>query len=287
MGAANAVLPPKSVLCMGFHAATFSLQDTPSRLGLAVFVLGFAVLGLFWFSATNLGKDGQDGKPAGKDAAGQTHGCPAPAPHAPRENRWRALFCDVLLQRRLYRESPLRWAVHACIFFPFLFRCAWGMLGLLGSLWAPASAWPWLLLNKDWGPTAVLYDLSGLVLLAGLAAAAALWRREKKAAANAPRHDWPALWLLLAITLTGFVLEGMRIALTGLPVGSSWAFAGYALAQVFAAASPSFLARIYGWGWYVHAVVTALTVAYIPFSQLRHIFTSPLFLLVQTLRGRR
>ena len=290
VGAANAVLPPKSVLCMGCHAATFSVQDTPSRLGLAVFLLGFAVLGLFWLSTTNLGKGeakavAADAK-TGDAAAGQTHGCAAPAPHAPAQNRWRAFFGDVFLQGRLYREAPLRWAVHACIFFPFLFRCAWGLLGLLGSLWAPAAQWPWLLLNKDWGPTALLYDLSGLVLLAGLTTAAVLWRREKKTAANAPRHDWPALWLLLAITLTGFVLEGLRIALTGLPQGSAWAFAGYALAQVFAAASPSALARVYGWGWYAHAVITALTVAYIPFSQLRHIFTSPLYLLVQTLRGR-
>lgn len=60
----------------------------------------------------------------------------------------------------------------------------------------------------------------------------------------------------------------------------------YALAQVFAARVAVRPGRVYGWGWYAHAVITALTVAYIPFSQLRHIFTSPLYLLVQTLRGR-
>ena len=284
VGAANAILPPKSVLCMGCHAATFSVQDTPSQIGLGIFALAFAGLGLFWLSCANLG----DGSPqkGHAAAAGQSHGCPAPRHHAASECRWAALCCDVFLQRRLYRESPMRWAVHALIFFPFLFRFVWGLLGLSGSLLSPASQWPWLLLDKNWGFGAMLFDISGLALLLGLLLAAALWRREKSLAANTPRHDWAALYLLLGITLTGFVLEGMRIALAGMPEGSGYAFAGYALAQAFAPLGQAGLARIYGWGWYAHAALTALTVAYIPFSQLRHMVTAPLFLLVQTLRGR-
>lgn len=289
VGAADAVLPAKSVLCMGCHAGTFTVQDTPSRLGLGIFVLGFVTLMLFWFSTSNLGK----GSPApasdtqsSADGTGQTHGCPRPEHHGTRENRWLALLLDVLLQRRLYRESRTRWAIHALIFFPFLIRFSWGMLALLGSHQAAAMEWPWLMLAKDWAPTAFIYDVSGLALLAGLVWAALFWRREKLAAANAPRHDWPALWLLLAITVTGFVLEGMRIALTGMPDGSQWAFAGHALAGLFNLVTPAELARIYGWGWYAHAIVTAATVAYMPFSQLRHIVTTPVFMLVQTLRGR-
>jgi len=280
------LLPPKSVLCMGCHAATFSVQDTPGQIGLGIFVLVFAGMGLFWLSCANLGK-GSPQKPQTADAAtGQSHGCPTPHQHASAENRWAALCCDVFLQRRLYRESPLRWAVHALIFFPFLFRFVWGLLGLTGSLLSPAQEWPWLLLDKNWGAGAFLFDLSGLALLLGLLLAAVLWRREKSAAANAPRHDWLALYLLLGITLTGFVLEGMRIALTGMPEGSGCAFAGHVLALGLAPLGQATLARIYGWGWYAHAVLTALTVAYIPFSQLRHMFTAPLFLLVQTIRGR-
>ena len=286
VGAANAILPPKSVLCMGCHAATFSVQDTPGQTGLGVFVLAFAGLGLFWFSSANLGNDSPQ-KPQAADATpGQNHGCPAPHHHANAENRWVALGCDVFLQRRLYRESPMRWAVHALIFFPFLFRFVWGLLGLAGSLLSPAQEWPWLLLDKNWGMGAFLFDLSGLALLLGLLLAAVLWRREKRSAANAPCHDWLALYLLLGITLTGFVLEGMRIALTSMPEGSGYAFAGYTLALGFAPLGQAMLAHIYGWGWYTHAVLTALTVAYIPFSQLRHMFTAPLFLLVQTIRGR-
>ena len=289
VGAADAVLPAKSVLCMGCHAGTFTVQDTPNRIGLSIFVLGFVALVLFWFSTTNLGKgsltSGSDAQSTA-DGTGQTHGCPVPEHHGGGENRWLVLLFDVLLQRRLYRESRTRWCIHALIFFPFLIRFTWGMLALLGSHQAAGMEWPWLMLAKDWAPTAFIYDISGLALLAGLIWAALFWKKEKQAAANAPRHDWPALWLLLAITVTGFVLEGMRIALTGMPDGSQWAFAGYGLANLFAFMAPAELARIYGWGWYAHAVVTAATVAYMPFSQLRHIVTTPIFLLVQTLRGR-
>lgn len=289
VGAADAVLPAKSVLCMGCHAGTFTVQDTPSRLGLGIFVLGFAALMLFWFSTSNLGKGSLapvSDTQSSADGTGQTHGCPRPEHHGTSENRWLALLCDVLLQRRLYRESRTRWGIHALIFFPFLIRFSWGMLALLGSHQAAGTEWPWLMLAKDWAPTAFIYDVSGLALLVGLVWAALFWRKEKLAAANAPRHDWPALWLLLAITVTGFVLEGMRMALTGMPDGSEWAFAGHALASLFGFMSPAELARVYGWGWYAHAIVTAATVAYMPFSQLRHIVTTPVFLLVQTLRGK-
>lgn len=289
VGAADAVLPAKSVLCMGCHAGTFTVQDTPSRLGLGIFVLGFAALMLFWFSTSNLGKGSLTAASdthSSADGTGQTHGCPRPEHRGTSENRWLALLCDVLLQRRLYRESRTRWGIHALIFFPFLIRFSWGMLALLGSHQAAGTEWPWLMLAKDWAPTAFIYDVSGLALLAGLVWAALFWRKEKMAAANAPRHDWPALWLLLAITVTGFVLEGMRMALTGMPDGSEWAFAGHALAGLFGFMSPAELARVYGWGWYAHAIITAATVAYMPFSQLRHIVTTPVFLLVQTLRGR-
>ena len=110
------------------------MQDTPSRLGLGIFVLGFVTLMLFWFSTSNLGKGSltpASDTQSSADGTGQTHGCPRPEHHGTRENRWLALLLDVLLQRRLYRESRTRWAIHALIFFPFLIRFSWGMLCLL------------------------------------------------------------------------------------------------------------------------------------------------------------
>ncbi|MDR1856337.1 MAG: cytochrome c3 family protein [Desulfovibrio sp.] len=280
VGATDAVLPAKSILCIGCHAATFTTGDTVSRLGLGVFLVGFLFIACFWFSGTNLGETAPGG-----GSAPLEHGCPH-EPHGSGENRWHALVLDVFGQRRLYQESPSRWAIHALIFFPFLFRCVWGIIGQLGSLLAPESDWPFVMLDKDWSVTALLFDLSGLALLAGLILAALRWRGERRACAGTPKRDWPALWLLLALVATGFVLEGVRMALTGFPSGSGFAFAGYALATCLADVPMASLAHAHSFLWNVHAIVTAIIVAYMPFSQLRHVVTTPVNLLFQTLRRR-
>ena len=46
----------------------------------------------------------------------------------------KALVVDGLFQRRLFQGSPLRWTLHALIFFPFVFRFGWGVVALLGTL---------------------------------------------------------------------------------------------------------------------------------------------------------
>ena len=93
-----------------------------------------------------------------------------------------------------------------------------------------------------------------------------------------PRQDLLALGLIAAIVVVGFILEGMRIAMTGFPEGSSYAFKGYCdWSVVFQRgfALQAFTAYV----WYVHAVLTGAFIAYLPFSRLLHIIVSPLVLM--------
>ena len=167
------------------------------------------------------------------------------------------------------------------------------MTALLASLWMPDRALPWLLLDKNGALGGLLFDLSGLVLLAGLVLAARYWLRHPYGASSEPvsglpRRDWAALALLGGITVVGFVLEGMRIAMTGMPDGSTWSFAGYLLAAPMQALlSGQALSESYSSVWYAHALLTGATVAYIPFSQLRHILTSPLYLICAAWRKEK
>jgi nitrate reductase gamma subunit len=92
-----------------------------------------------------------------------------------------------------------------------------------------------------------------------------------------PHQDLLALGLIAAIVVIGFILEGMRIAMTGFPEGSSYAFVGYSIGRLFFTASS--LTSVYGWVWYVHAVLTGAFIAYLPFSRLLHIIISPIVLL--------
>jgi len=72
----------------------------------------------------------------------------------------------------------------------------------------------------------------------------------------------------------GFLLEGMRIAMTGAPEGSAYAFLGYGISRIFADWS-STITGVYGYVWYAHAVLTGGFIAYLPFSRLLHIIIAP------------
>jgi nitrate reductase gamma subunit len=82
----------------------------------------------------------------------------------------------------------------------------------------------------------------------------------------------------------GFVLEGLRIALSGYPQGSAYAFAGDALSRIFHGAAG--LDDIYGYVWYGHAVLTGLFVAYLPFSRMFHMILAPVFLAFRSFFSR-
>ena len=93
-----------------------------------------------------------------------------------------------------------------------------------------------------------------------------------------PRQDPLAAGLLAAVVLVGFVLEGARIAMTGYPAGSSYAFVGDAVSRFFYGVAG--LEDIYGAVWYLHAVLTGAFVAYLPFSRMFHIVLAPVLLVL-------
>jgi len=267
VGASVMVLPAKSVICMGCHAATFSVGDTTTIIALLVFLAGIALALSYWLTGSLRGKgDGTLEPEKQNDGSG-----------------WilsviRVFVFDILLQRRLYRQSEGRWLIHALIFYPFLFRFTWGMVGLLGSRWKPASATVWIMLDKNNYLTAFLFDLSGVLLLLGVLIALVRGTlRRFNQLSGLPKQDPLALGLIGGIVVVGFVLEGMRMAMTG-PVGDGeYAFVGYWISSFFT--DPSGLTSVYGYLWYVHAVLAGGFVAYLPFSRLFHMILAPVTLL--------
>jgi len=165
--------------------------------------------------------------------------------------------------------------------WPFVLRFLWGMAALMASLWAPGRDWPWAMLDKNHPVHGMFFDATGLMIIVG--AAVAILRSASGPSAKLPampRHDRVASGLLGAIVMGGFVLEGMRIAMTGYPSGSAYAFVGDALSRFFF--SISGLEDIYGYVWYIHAVLTGAFVAYLPFSRMFHIVLAPVLLAVNT-----
>ncbi len=280
VGAAAMVLPAKGIACMPCHIATWSRGDDFSFAGLIIFGLGLLGALSFWFS----------GATGGLLAAGQPQSLGSKLGEVGRQTLravfsrrilaiLKVLLLDGLLQRRLWRLSPLRGLIHNLIFLPFALRFTWGLVALIASENAPGAAWPWLLVDKNAPLTALVFDISGLMVLLGAGAAVArrlTGRSMAQPPSGLPRPDWLAMGLLAAIVLVGFVLEAMRIALTGAPPGADWAFAGYALSGLFSPGAG--LAAAYGYIWYIHAILTGAFVAYLPFSRMFHIVLAPVVL---------
>jgi Fe-S oxidoreductase/nitrate reductase gamma subunit len=98
-------------------------------------------------------------------------------------------------------------------------------------------------------------DLGGLAFLVGLGMA--VYRRHLHRKARLKASGWvdAMLVLLFAIGVTGFLVEGARIAVT-MPPFEKVSFVGYALALLARAAfSPSVLPLVHRTSWILHAVL--------------------------------
>lgn len=191
---------------------------------------------------------------------------PAPRPAAGRiAGIWLA---EVLVQPQLLGLSRLRWAAHLAIVWGFaglsLLSAAHVVLPVLAALSLDGGAAAWILhgegraVGKAWG------NLWGLVLLAGLALA--LLRRllpRPEPADDAKEADLPLVLVLLALTLSGFLLEGLRHALA-------------AADPVRAAALRPWLTAL----WTAHGLGGVALVAWFPRSTLLHALLAPVVIAI-------
>ncbi len=270
VGAAAATLPPKGVLCIPCHPGTLTAADAVSRGALVVFGLGIAGSLFLWLGAARGGSSGTAAHAAG----------PGPGPRRP-GRRVTHLALEGLLQRGLYRQAPGRWLIHALIAWPIGLRCLWGLAALGGSLWLKERAWPWALLDRNAAAGALFFDLTGLALLAGTAAA--LLRRvprSREGMPGLPGGAWAGSALLGGIAAAGFLLEGMRLAMSGNPPGSALAFVGDGLSRLFHG-RPG-LEELYVPAWYVHATLAGIFAAWVPFGPMFHILLAPVLIAIGT-----
>jgi nitrate reductase gamma subunit len=189
----------------------------------------------------------------------------------------KAMILDVLFQRRLYRQSGTRWLIHSLIFFPFVFRFFWGLVALTSSIWKPEWSWVWAMLDRNHPTTAFLFDLTGIMVILGVVLAFIRGGlRRPSQLPGLPGQDRVALGLIAGIIVVGFILEGMRIFMTGNRDGAGYAFLGYGISMLFSDLRG--LTEVYGYLWYIHAILTGAFVAYLPFSRLLHIILAPVVL---------
>lgn len=96
---------------------------------------------------------------------------------------------------------------------------------------------------------------------------------------NPPRHrtllaNGVILGLLLAILITGFLVEGIRIAATNDP-WAGWSPVGRSVALTLQGADAATLQLAHRFLWWFHLLLALAFIAYIPYSKLRHLVLSP------------
>lgn len=120
-------------------------------------------------------------------------------------------------------------------------------------------------------------DLAGLVaifMLAGL-----LLRRTSARPKGLPSsgEDIGVALLLLAILLTGFQAEGLRMAATELrqqPELARWSPVGFIFAKACAGFREGQIVVLHRLTWWLHFLLSMGFIALIPFTKLRHLFTT-------------
>ncbi len=125
----------------------------------------------------------------------------------------------------------------------------------------------------------LITDIFGILGIVGLAIA--LMRRyiQRPERLDNILSDHVTLALLLAIFLTGFGVESLRMAATELREQAPfapWSPGGYAAAHLFSSLSEPSLLMAHKAFWWVHAVLAFLFIGYVGWGKLSHIFYSSL-----------
>jgi Fe-S oxidoreductase/nitrate reductase gamma subunit len=81
------------------------------------------------------------------------------------------------------------------------------------------------------------------------------------------KDDWLFMLLLLLIGVTGFFIEGFRIAADNMPAFEVWSPVGWAVASMVSAEIGENLHAV---TWWIHGIMVLIFIAYIPYSKAMH-----------------
>jgi Fe-S oxidoreductase/nitrate reductase gamma subunit len=194
------------------------------------------------------------------------------------KERIKLLIKNALFQIKTFRDI-YPGIMHGLIFF--------GFIGLIFGAAFDATEFhvgePYgfpFLIGKFYLIFSFLMEVFGLFVLAGVFMA--LQRRYitkpdrlgyKGEPDNTP-DDAIVLLLLGGIIITGFTIEALRIHVTN-PPWEVWSFAGYTLAKAFAGVDNNTARTAHKVMWWTHTFISLGFIAYIPYSRLLHIITTP------------
>lgn len=123
----------------------------------------------------------------------------------------------------------------------------------------------------------LIMDIAGIMLIAGILMA--LYRRFiiKPDRIKTNREDIIILLTLLIIAITGFFIEGARIASNNFPAFEIWSPVGYIAAKfMITVHAPEQIPSLHKVFWIFHAALTFFFISLIAYTKLSHIFIASL-----------
>ena len=212
----------------------------------------------------------------------------SPVPVHPWRGFWRML-ADVFSQRTVRRRDRAAGHAHTPIMYGFLLLlAATSIITVEYDISEPFFGFTF------WHGTfylvfSLIADLAGLGLIVGVVYM--MWRRwklrpaklvyrrdyrgetaERPAARAWLRDDALFLWALLLIALTGFLQEGVRLAMDQ-PAWGAWSPVGWVLAEIFLALGmdEAAAAAVRRANWWIHGIAALAFIAAIPWSKAKHL----------------
>lgn len=193
----------------------------------------------------------------------------------------RTTIIDILIHRRFLRE-PYPGIMHFLILWGFIIM-------LLGSAVDAVTHH----IGRDVVGGAYLWfslilDIAGVMMLVGIIMAAYRRYIQKPERLNTVLDDGVVISLLVLIILTGYAIEGLRLAATELTAHPDWAVwspVGWVFAKAFSGMSPGLLLFWHQFLWWFHSIIVIGAIVYtaLRFSKLQHIIISPLNVFFRTL----
>ncbi len=132
-------------------------------------------------------------------------------------------------------------------------------------------------------------DLAGLAVILMLGGFGVRRYFYKPKGLATTRDDYLIYGLLTVILLTGYLVEGARIAITELeanPALAALSPIGLLVARLLAPLGEETIRSIHVFGWWTHFFLVMSLIAAVPFTKFRHIFTTPINYLFADLREK-
>jgi len=193
--------------------------------------------------------------------------------------RLKSLLVNGLLQIKTWRDA-YPGIMHGLIFFGF-FVLIFGAAFDAGEFHFTEPLFGWAFLRgKFYIWFSFLMDLFGLLVFIGVLMAVLRRyiikpdRLTYKGTSDNTADDAIALLLIACIIVTGFIIESLRIYVTN-PPWETCSFVGWALAQSFIGLNLETAKLLHKISWWTHTFFALGFIAYIPYSRLLHIITTP------------